>query len=107
MTPEKQNARSIHGISEVSSPLHPAVQSEGKASRLVKRFLDLIQEEDPNLGHADVLQAMAIATAIRFAVAEANSKPGVELAIELPDVATDSLTRANIESAASSLPSVQ
>jgi hypothetical protein len=40
---------------------------------------------------ADVLQALAIATAVRVALANANRRLGVELAVELLDVATDSI----------------
>jgi hypothetical protein len=73
----------------------------------VQQFLELIEAEDANHGHTDVLQALAITTALRLAVAEANQKPGIELAIELIDVATDSLTRASLEPTASSSPRVQ
>lgn len=85
------------GVSEVVFPLHPKVDSEERVSRLVQQFLALIKAEESELGHTDVLQALAITTALRLAVAEANQKPGIELAIELIDVATDSLKNASLE----------
>jgi hypothetical protein len=100
-------APAFSGVFEVTFPLHPTVHSEERVSRLVQRFLELIEAEDANHGHTDILQALAITTALRLAVAEANQKPGIELAIELIDVATDSLTRASPETAVSGPPSVQ
>ena len=107
MNAEQHDAPGFSGVSEVTFPLHPTVDSEERVSRLVQQFIELIEAEDANHGHTDVLQALAITTALRLAVAEANQKPGIELAIELIDVATDSLTRASLEAAVSGPPRVQ
>lgn len=107
MNPEQSHARTFQAISEVTFPLHPGVHSEERVSRLVREFLALIGAEEPALDHTDVLQALAITTALRLAVAEANQKPGIELAIELIDVATDSLTHASLEPGPANSPSVQ
>jgi len=107
MNPEQVRARAFTGVSEVAFPLHPGVNSEERVSRLVKDFLALIDAEQPGVDHTDVLQALAITTALRLAVAEANQKPGIELAIELIDVATDSLTHASLDPAPGNNPSVQ
>ncbi len=87
--------RSKEAFRKRPSRLHPRVTSEERVSRLVKEFLALIAAEEPGLDHTDVLQALAITTALRLAVA--NQKPGIELAIELIDVATDSLTHASLD----------
>jgi hypothetical protein len=41
--------------------------------------------------HADILQALAIVTAVRLAIADAAAKPGVEFSLELLDVAVDAV----------------
>ena len=107
MNPEQSHARAYQGVSEVTFPLHPQVYSEEQVTRLVKEFLTLIEAEGPGLDHTDVLQALAITTALRLAVAEANQKPGIELAIELIDMATDSLTHASLEPEPANPPGVQ
>ena len=107
MNPERDYARAFKGVSEVAFPLHPRVNSEERVSRLVREFLALIEAEQPGVGHTDVLQALAITTALRLAVAEANQKPGIELAIELIDVATDSLTHASLDPEPANLTGVQ
>ena len=107
MNAEQAPERAFKGISEVAFPLHPKVNSEERVSRLVKEFLALIEAEQAGVDHTDVLQALAITTALRLAVAEANQKPGIELAIELIDVATDSLTHASLDPEPASLPGAQ
>jgi hypothetical protein len=107
MNPEQSHARAFQGISEVTFPLHPRVHSEEQVSHLVRELLARIEAEGPGLDHTDVLQALAITTALRLAVAEANQKPGIELAIEPIDMATDSLTRASLEPEPANSPGVR
>jgi hypothetical protein len=57
----------------------------------VVQILEQIQDQAEPVEDADVLQALAIATAVRVALANANRRLGVELAVELLDVATDSI----------------
>jgi hypothetical protein len=79
------------GTIDVDFPLHPATRSPEAVSRLVGQILEQIQDQAEPVEDADVLQALAIATAVRVALANANRRLGVELAVELLDVATDSI----------------
>jgi hypothetical protein len=97
VTYSKESSRSHQAITEVAFPLHPAVRSEKVVSELVKHFLGDIRAQGDQASDEEVLQALAITTAIRLAVAQANGKPGIEMAIELLDVATDSLSNATID----------
>lgn len=78
-------------ILDVTFPLHPDTRSSEAVSRLVGKLLGEIQSQPEPMEDADILQALAIATAVRVAVANANRKLGLELAIELLDVAADSI----------------
>ncbi|MGD2083041.1 MAG: hypothetical protein PVF91_08750 [Chromatiales bacterium] len=84
-------------VIDIDFPLHPGTQSSEAVSRLVGQILEQIQSQPEPVGDSDILQALAIATAVRIAVANANRKLGVELAIELLDVAADAIPPARLD----------
>ncbi|MEA3277792.1 MAG: hypothetical protein U9Q81_21430 [Pseudomonadota bacterium] len=85
-----------HDRFDVDFPLHPATSSAEDVSRLVSNILNDIDAYTGNgssVSQSDVLQALAIATAVHVAKADASEKAGVEFSLELLDVAVDSLGR--------------
>lgn len=79
---------------DVDFPLHPATKSPEDVSELVGHILSDIDHYVGKIGDVsqnDVLQALAIATAVQVAKTKASDKAGVELSMELLDIAVDSL----------------
>ena len=71
---------------DVDIPLHAHTDSGHDVAALVGRLLNEIAKFDHQSSHADVLQALAIATAVRAAMADAAANPGVDFSLEFLDV---------------------
>ena len=71
---------------ELDIPLHPYTDSDTHVAQLVGTLLNEIAGVDHEVSHADVLQALAITTAVRMAMAEAADQGGDGLSLELLDV---------------------
>lgn len=72
---------------DIDLPLHPNSGSAERISELVGRLLDTLSEAvhgvtetKPGLSHGDVLQALAMATAVRARMVDADPKAITELA---------------------------
>lgn len=71
---------------DLDIPLDAGTQSESGVAELVGRMLNEISRLDHRVSHSDILQALAITTAVRAAMAEAAAKTGVSLSLELLDI---------------------
>ena len=71
---------------DVDIPLHAYTDSDNDVAELVGRLLNEISGFDHQSSHADILQALAITTAIRAAMSDAAAKTGVDISLELLDV---------------------
>ncbi len=71
---------------ELDIPLHAYTDSDTHVARLVGTLLNDIAGVDHEVSHADILQALAITTAVRVAMADAATRTGAELSLELLDV---------------------
>lgn len=71
---------------ELDIPLHAYTDSDTHVAQLVGTLLNDIAGVDHEVSDADVLQALAITTAVRVAMADAAAKPGVDFSLELLDV---------------------
>jgi hypothetical protein len=71
---------------ELDIPLHAYTNSETHVAQLVGALLGEIAGVDHEVSHADVLQALAITTAVRMAMAEAAEQGGDGFSLELLDV---------------------
>ena len=71
---------------DVNIPLHIHTDSERDVADLVGKLLNAISRFDHQSSHADILQALAITTAVRAAVADAATKPGADFSLKLLDV---------------------
>ena len=79
------------GYLDVNFPLHPATNSSDDVAQLVETLLCDIADHGDAMTHYDILQALAIATAVRLAMADAAAKPGVDFSLELLDVVVDAV----------------
>lgn len=79
------------GHLEVNFPLQPGTNSSDAVAKLVETLLFDIADRGDAMTHSDILQALAIATAVRLAMADAADKPGVDFSLELLDVAVDAV----------------
>jgi hypothetical protein len=75
---------------DVNIPLHGHTDSEHDVAELVSRLLNEISEFDNHSSHADILQSLAITTALRAAMADAAAQPGVDFSLDLLDVEVSS-----------------
>ena len=79
---------------DVEFPLHPATHCPEDVSALVEHVLcdidDYLRRTD-DVSHDDVLQALAIATAVQLAKRSRGNRAGVDFTMELLDIAVDSL----------------
>jgi len=71
---------------ELDMPLHAYTDCDAHVAQLVGALLNDIAGVDHEVSHADILQALAITTAVRVAMADAAAKPGVDFPLELLDV---------------------
>ena len=84
-------------VVDVDFPLHPDTRSPEAVTRLVGQILERIREQPEPMEDMDVLQALAIATAVQAALAHASRSLGVELAVELLEVAADCIPPARLD----------
>lgn len=68
---------------DINMPLHIHTDSERDVADLVGKLLNAISRFDHQSSHADILQALAITTAVRAAVADTAANPGVDFSLEL------------------------
>ena len=78
---------------EIDLPLHDCTDSGTHVAELVGTLLNDIAGVDCDISHDDILQALAITTAVRMAMADAAAKPGVEFSLELLDVKVESTNK--------------
>ncbi|MCG6863505.1 MAG: hypothetical protein LJE70_19930 [Chromatiaceae bacterium] len=81
MTPQSRKATLV-----VDIPLHTHTDSEQDVAEIVGKLLNEISRFDHRSSPADILQALAIITAVREAMADAAEKPGVDFSLKLLDV---------------------
>ena len=83
-------ATSHQGIFDVDFPLQPDTKSATDVSRMVDEILHTIGSYTGNerrVSPSDVLQALAIASAVHKAQARTMEKTGAEFSLQLLDVA--------------------
>lgn len=81
-----------HGSIDVDLPLHPRTDNGEHVALLVQRILTAVGNgalgtEAPS--HADVVQALTIATALRAALAEVSARAGGAVTMDLLDIAVE------------------
>jgi len=81
MTPQSRKA-----TLDVNIPLHGHTDSEQDVAEIVGKLLNEISRFDHQSSHADILQALAITTAVREAMADAAEKTSVDFSLKLLDV---------------------
>jgi hypothetical protein len=87
MNPLTTTDESRRAILDVGIPLHDETDSAADVAGLVGTLLNDIAGYDGAASHADILQALAITTAVRLAVAEtAAMQPSDAFTIDLIDV---------------------
>lgn len=86
--------RSSRACLEVNMPLHAYTDSDTHVAQLVGTLINDIAGVDHEVSHADILQALAITTAVRVAMADAAAKPGVDFSLELLDVSVGAADQA-------------
>ena len=77
------------GTFDVCFPLHPGTDSPEDVSRLVENILHDIQayrRTGATVSQSDVLQALAIATAVHVATADASDEIGEDVKLRLLDL---------------------
>lgn len=77
-----------HATLDVGFPLHANTDSETDVAQLVLTLLNDIAKVH-RTSHADILQALGIATAVRLAMADAAAQPGVDFSMKLLGVEVD------------------
>jgi len=78
--------RSPKACLELDMPLHAFTDSGIHVAQLVGNLLNEIAEVDHEVSHADILQALAITTAVRMAMADASAEAGGDFSLELLDI---------------------
>jgi hypothetical protein len=81
-----EEAKPPEACFELDMPLHAYTDSDTHVAQLVGTLLNDIADVDHEVSHADVLQALAITTAVRVAMADAATKTGANFSLELLDV---------------------
>jgi len=71
---------------ELDMPLHAFTDSGIHVAQLVGTLLNEIADVDHEVSHADILQALAITTAVRMAMADASAETGGDFSLELLDI---------------------
>jgi hypothetical protein len=80
------NVPSPEASLELDIPLHAYTDSDVHVAELVGILLNDIGGFDGEASHADILQALAITTAVRAAMADAAAKRGADFSVELLDL---------------------
>ncbi len=70
---------------DVDIPLHESTESAASVAQLVSGLLYTVDALAEDVGHDDVLQALAITTAVRKAMADVSSKHGCDIPLKLLD----------------------
>lgn len=70
---------------DVDIPLPDSTQSAASVAELVSGLLYTVDALADDIAHDDVLQALAITTAVRKAMAEVSAKHGCDLPLKLLD----------------------
>jgi hypothetical protein len=73
-------------IVDVGIPLHEETDSATDVAELVGTLLNDIAAYDRQASHGDILQALAITTAVRLAMADTAAARGQEPSLDLIDV---------------------
>jgi len=83
---------------DIEFPLHPATESAMRVNQLLEDLLSTITREArrDNMANGDVLQAVAMALAIRARVIAADPEVTTELAGDLARAALDAVQAANV-----------
>jgi hypothetical protein len=71
---------------DVEIPLHELTDSDTDVAHLVGSLLNDISDVDSRVSHGDILQALAITTAVRMAMADAAAKTQTETSFRLLDI---------------------
>jgi hypothetical protein len=71
---------------EVDIPLHAHTDSDTHVAQLEGTLLNEIAGVDDEVSHADVLQALAITTAVRTVIADAAEQGSAGFSLELLDL---------------------
>jgi hypothetical protein len=82
-------ARDSRACIELDVPLHACTDSDSHVAQLVGTLLDDIAGVDHEVSHADVLQALAITTAVRMMMADAAEKGDDGFSLKLLDVSVE------------------
>ena len=90
------NVRSPEADLELDIPLHAYTDSDAHVAQLVGILLNDIGGFDGEVSHADILQALAITTAVRAGMADAAAKRGADFSIELLDLQVVSTGRESL-----------
>ena len=75
--------RSPENYLELGIPLHVDTDSASDVALLVGTLLNAISAVDGEASHADILQALAITSAVRTAMAEASATRGADVPFDL------------------------
>lgn len=78
---------------EIDIPLHAYTDSDTHVAQLVETLLNDIASTDDEVTHADVLQALAITTVVRTAIADMAEQGGAKHSLALLDVAVEPANR--------------
>jgi hypothetical protein len=81
--PTAQNA--AEHFFDVDIPLEGTTKSAANVAQLVSGLLYTVDALADDVAHTDVLQALAIATAVRKAMADVSSKHGHDIPLKLLD----------------------
>jgi hypothetical protein len=86
MNPLSTPARNHRAILDVGIPLHEETDSATDVAELVGTLLNDIAAYDRQATHGDILQALAITTAVRLAMADTAAIRGQGPSLDLIDV---------------------
>ena len=75
---------------ELGFPLLPCTDSDSDVAGLVAALLDEIARTYPHASHGDILQALAITTAVRSALADTEREVGAGMSLALLAFEVDS-----------------
>lgn len=83
------NVQSPKACLELDIPLHAYTDSDTHVAQLVGTLLNDIAGVDDEVSHADVLQALAITTAMRMAMADVAEQRDAGFSLKLLDVTVE------------------
>jgi len=77
-------------ILDVDFPLDADTDSAADVARIVGTLLDDVAGFDRQASHADILQALSIATTVRLAMADTAARQNADLSMKLLDIGVES-----------------